>query len=209
MVSPGVYKIKTPNLVIRCYHILDAGLMKKSIDESIEHLKPWMPWAWDEPETFEQKVERIKKFRQKYDDNEDYTMGIFNAEETELMGGTGFHKRLPGNAMEIGYWVNVRHTNKGVITETVKALTQAGFEYWKLDLIEIHCDSRNSASARVPEKCGYTMHELRRGNMEDVYGARRDTMVWQMDSKTYQSTPFIKIPLQGFDLCGNQIDKRY
>ncbi len=55
----NAYKIETERLIIRCYEPKDAQKLKLAIDESIEHLSPWMPWAKNEPETIEQKVKSI------------------------------------------------------------------------------------------------------------------------------------------------------
>ena len=44
------YRIETDRLIIRCYNPEDADLLAKSIWESLEHLKPWMPWVHSEPE---------------------------------------------------------------------------------------------------------------------------------------------------------------
>jgi hypothetical protein len=47
---PGpAYRILTPRLVIRCWNPVDAPLLKEAVDSSIDHLKPFMPWAHQEP----------------------------------------------------------------------------------------------------------------------------------------------------------------
>ncbi len=201
------YKIATPRLVIRCYHAKgnDALLLKTSVDESIEHLKPWMPWAWNEPETLEAKEKRIKNFETEFDARIDYTMGVFNLTETELIGSCGLHTRLEHNAREIGYWVNVNHINKGYATEIVRALVWVGFEVEKLDRIEVRCDSNNKVSARVPEKCGFTFKEKLIANAKDVYGGDRDTMIWEMTSETYASKAEKKILVKAFAKDGEEI----
>ncbi|MES2731624.1 MAG: hypothetical protein V4714_07745 [Bacteroidota bacterium] len=45
-----VYRIETDRLVIRCYEPSDAEKLKNAITESLDHLRPWMPWAQNEPE---------------------------------------------------------------------------------------------------------------------------------------------------------------
>jgi RimJ/RimL family protein N-acetyltransferase len=201
------YKILTPRLIIRCYdpESGDALLLKTSIDQSLEHLKPWMPWAWNEPEPLEAKAERVKKFRKNFDSGTDYTLGVFNLTETELIGSCGLHTRLEYNAREIGYWLNVNHINKGYATEIVEALLQVGFGIEKLDRIEIRCDSNNKISARIPEKCGFTFKEILTGNIKDVFGSDRDTMIWEMTSKNYASKTENKFPVKAFDKEGKEI----
>jgi RimJ/RimL family protein N-acetyltransferase len=49
----NAYKIITERLIIRCYEPSDAESLKSAIDESLEHLLPWMPWTKNEPETID------------------------------------------------------------------------------------------------------------------------------------------------------------
>ena len=77
MIPPRAYKIITERLVIRCYAKSDAVMLKKSIDENLEDLKPWMPWAQNEPEPLEMKTERLKRFRDEFYEGKDFTFGVF------------------------------------------------------------------------------------------------------------------------------------
>jgi RimJ/RimL family protein N-acetyltransferase len=164
-----------------------------------------MPWAWNEPETLEAKAERIKQFKREFDGQIDYTLGVFNLMETELIGSCGLHTRLEHNAREIGYWVNIHHINKGYATEIVEALVRVGFEVEKLNRIEIRHDANNRISARMPEKCGFSFKEKLIANAKDVYGGDRDTIIWEMTASNYNSNPWEKIPVKAFDKEGKEI----
>ena len=87
------YRIETERLVIRCYEPEDAPLLKAAVDSSIEHLLPWMPWARFEPQSLDEKVELCRMFRGQFDLDENYVYAIFTPDETEQLGGSGFHKR--------------------------------------------------------------------------------------------------------------------
>ena len=58
--TKAAYRIVTERLVIRCWEPADAVLAKEAIDSSLEHLRPWMPWAHAEPTTLEQKVQLLR-----------------------------------------------------------------------------------------------------------------------------------------------------
>jgi len=103
------YRIESERLVIRCYNPTDALYLQKAIQESVEHLRPWMPWVKDEPEELKVKIERLRTFRASFDLSENYVYAVFDPNETELLGGTGLHPRVGSNAFEIGYWINVNH----------------------------------------------------------------------------------------------------
>ena len=100
MPNAKTYRIETERLVVRCYSPKDAPLLKASIDESLEHLRLWMPWAHDEPESLEKKTARLRKYRGQFDLGIDYTFGIFNEEEDTLIGSTGLHT-IAGQVPEI------------------------------------------------------------------------------------------------------------
>jgi len=68
------------------------------------------------------------------------------------------------------------------MTEAVRTLTTFGFETLKLARIEIRCDERNGASARVAEKAGFAMEGLFRKDARDPKGALRDTGIYAKTS---------------------------
>lgn len=64
--------------------------------------------------------------------------------------------RIGPGGLEIGYWVHVAHTGRGVATAAAAAITAAAFTLPGIDRVEIHHDVLNLASGRVPAKLGYT-----------------------------------------------------
>lgn len=199
------YRIETERLVVRCYKPEDASLLKIAIDENLQHLAPWMPWIKFEPETLEAKAERVQNFINRYKSGEDSTMAIFNKEETILIGSTGLHNRLAGNALEIGYWLHKDYTGLGLMIENVKALTKIAFEVEEVERLEIHCDDRNAASAAIPPKCGYHLRETLIGNAEDNEGNLRNTMVWEMMKDSYEASPSVALAVKAYDANGKHL----
>ncbi|WP_273444108.1 GNAT family N-acetyltransferase [Neolewinella agarilytica] len=191
---------------MRCYKPEDAALLKASIDESLEHLKPWMTWAMNEREDLEAKVNRMRKYRGQFDLGIDYVYGIFNPEETILIGSSGLHTGPGENAREIGYWINANHLNQGYATEVAKALTKVGFEIEELERIEIRCTSNNFRSQNVPKKLGYIHEATLRDRSLDSYGKKRDLMIWSMFREDYLNNPVKAIKVDVFDLVGNSIN---
>ena len=56
---------------------------------------------------------------------------------------------------EIGYFIDRDYQGKGIATEAVRQLEKVGFEKLDLQRIIILMDTRNLASERVAQKCGY------------------------------------------------------
>lgn len=124
-------------MVIRCWNPGDAQLLKPAIAASLDHLKPWIPWAYEEPESLQAKIERLRQFRGKFDLDQDFLYGIFNLDETQVIGGTGLHTRAGEGAREIGDWIHKDFINQGLATECSAALTQVAFEVDSVRRVEV------------------------------------------------------------------------
>ncbi|NHJ22912.1 MAG: N-acetyltransferase [Candidatus Lokiarchaeota archaeon] len=199
------YRIETGRLVIRCYNPKDAPLLQKSIQESVEHLRPWLPWVKTEPEELKVKIERLRMFRARFDLSENYIYGVFDPKETELIGGTGLHPRVGSNAFEIGYWVNMNHINKGYATEFSAALTKVAFEIENVNRVEIHCDPDNVSSAAIPKKLGFVYEATLRGRTETIDGTPSDSMIWSILREEYLKSPAVNAKILAYDAVGKLI----
>ncbi len=205
-IYPGpAYRIVTERLVIRCYNPSDAPLSSASIRESLDHLQPWMPWPSEEGAELQNQINLLRSFRSAFDSGENFTYGIFNADETQLLGGTGLHPRLGPGALEIGYWVHKDFINQGIATETAAALTKVAFEVNEVARVEIHCDSVNVRSAAVPRKLGYTLDATLRQRDQQEDGSFHDEMIWSILKVEYPSSPAASVKLQAFDAMGRCI----
>ncbi len=198
------YRIETKRLVVRCYNPSDAQMLADSVRENVEHLKPWMPWAHNEPEPFEEKVKRLHSFRGRFDLGEDFVYGIFNRDETRLLGGTGLHTRLGENELEIGYWIHKDFVNRGLVTESTAALVKVSFEIIHVHRIEIHCDPSNLGSAAVPRKLGFTHEGTLRAKTPFLDGWS-DSMIWGLLEGEYPNSPSVKAEITAFDAVGNAL----
>lgn len=199
------YRIVTQRTVLRCYSPADAELLDRSVRESLDHLRRWMPWAHAEPVQLQARMERLRAFRGQFDLDQDYVVGIFTPDESRLIGGTGMHPHIGPDALEIGYWVHVDEVGKGYATEAAAALTRAAFEVSGVRRLEIHCDPRNVASAAVPRKLGYTHEATLRARTATETGALRDQMVWSLFREDYPRTPSAAAELQAFDAAGRRV----
>lgn len=203
---PGpAYRIHTPRLLLRCWDPADAPRLKEAVDQSLDHLRDWMPWAHDEPQELQQKIERLRQFRGKFDLGQDFVYGIFSRDETRVLGSSGLHTRLGDGAREIGYWIHKDFINQGLATEAAAALTRVAFEIEKVRRVEIHCDPANVRSAAVPRKLGFT-HEATLRNRLPFTGDRLlDVMIWTLFAHVYPSTPAARAEIEAFDALGRRI----
>jgi RimJ/RimL family protein N-acetyltransferase len=199
------YRIETERLVLRCYHPTDAPLLAAAITTSVDSLRPWMPWARNEPKPVSEKVKLLRQFRGAFDLGHDFAYGVFNPTETEILGGTGLHPRIGPDAREIGYWIHVAHTGRGLATEMAAALTRVGFEVDKLHHIEIRCGTDNARSAAVARKLGYVHEATLRERFPLDEGVWRDTMIWSLMASEYPDSPAARVELRAFDAAGERL----
>lgn len=198
------YRIETERLVLRCWEPADAPLLKDALDSSLEHLRPFMDWANDEPEPVGAKAERLRAFRALFDTSESFILGIFDRSENEVLGGTGLHARIGPGGLEIGYWVRANATRQGIATEASAALTRVGFEVCEADRIEIRIEPRNEASFGIPRKLGFLEEATLRRRLPGFRGGPlRDVTIWTMFREDFD--PSLAPALRAFDALGRQL----
>ena len=202
-VSTPPYRLETDRLVVRCYDPRDAPLLKDAVDRSRDHLWPWMPWTPAEPEELQVVVDRLRSFRARFDADEDWIYGIFDRDESRVLGGTGLHPRGGPGSLEIGYWVAADAVRQGIATEATAVLTRAAFEHAGVDRVDVGADARNEASLGVGRKLGF--HEdgvLRRripGRPGEVHG---DMVLMTMLREELAGSPCTKYVYRAFDVTG-------
>jgi RimJ/RimL family protein N-acetyltransferase len=111
----------------------------------------------------------------------------------EACGGIGLHGGTDVyrfNA-EIGYWLSESHWGKGITTEAVQLLVKLGFDKYSWTRIYAGIFSKNEASMKVLENCGFK-HEAafkksvkKRGVYldEHIYSILKEDWVDQVKSK--------------------------
>jgi len=199
------YRIITARLVLRCWEPTDAPLITAALIESREHLMPWMPWAAEEPTEPAKRVTWLRKCRGEFDLEKDFIYGVFNLDESRVLGGTGLHTRLGEGAREIGYWIHVDFTHQGLATELSAALTRVAFEIDGVNRVEIHCDPGNVYSAAVPRKLGYTHEGTLRARSIGSDGLPSDLMIWTLFKEDYPNSPSASAQIEAYDAIGQRI----
>ena len=203
---PPPYRLETERLVIRCWEPRDAPLLKDALDSSLDHLRPWMPWAADEPQTLDEKVDLLRRFRGSFDLGDDFVYGIFSLDEREVVGGTGLHTRVGDGALEIGYWIRASQVGRGYAGEAAAALTRAAVRVCRVDRVEIRIDPANEKSLAVPRRLGFTEEAtLRRRLPSTSGGAPQDVVVFTLFADDLEASPCAGRPLAGYDALARAI----
>ena len=189
--------------VVRCWDPRDAPLLKNAVDSSLEHLREWMPWAYHEPQELDAKAALLRTFRGNFDLGQDFIYGIFSADETRVLGGTGLHTRVGDGAFEIGYWVRADAVRQGIATAVAGALTRVGIELAGADRIEIHVDVENEVSSRVPRRLGYREEGVLRRRLPTHDGSpQRDALIFSLFAEDLAGSPAADVVYAAFDCRG-------
>jgi RimJ/RimL family protein N-acetyltransferase len=139
-------------VTLRRHRADDLDAVFQAVTESLDHLRPWLPWAAGY--TRESAAGFLAKVAVDWTDGAEYNYAIIA--DGALAGGCGLMRRIGPGGLEIGYWVHRAWTRRGLATAASAALVQAAFRLPGVDRIEIVHDELNVASAGVPRKLGFT-----------------------------------------------------
>ncbi|MFJ9695450.1 GNAT family N-acetyltransferase [Kitasatospora sp. NPDC101183] len=131
------------------------------IEESLEHLRPWMPWVAEHgPETTR---EFVAGRAERWESGQEYTYAV--TLDGAIVGVCGLFRRedTPEDGREIGYWLHPSATGRGLMTRTVRAVVEEAFRLPGVAYVEVVHDTANHASGAVPERLGFAVHRTRVG----------------------------------------------
>lgn len=165
-------------MTLRRTSLADTDGLVEAVNASLEHLRPWMPWAQVAATT-----ESIGGFLAGADASWEartefqYLITAAEANSRVVLGCCGLHARLGVGALEIGYWVHVGHVRRGLASAAAATLTRAGLQLPGVSRMEIHCDPANSASAGVPQRLGYRLDRIET-RLPATSGETDALMIW-------------------------------
>ena len=180
------YRIETERLLIRCWSPEDAPVLRAALDESDQHLRPWIPWMKDEPKSLDESATWLRIKRANFDLGKDFWYAIFDKEERTLIGEIGLMTRAGPGAFEIGYWINKSCEGKGHASEATAVMIRVAFEIAKVERLEIYCAPEMKPASRSPGKWVFCTRRLLRGAIT----------IARVASTTRWSGPCLRIPAQ-------------
>jgi RimJ/RimL family protein N-acetyltransferase len=175
-------RLDTSSFTLRAWSVEDAGRLRATLEASDAHLRAWTPWVVDGRVPGITLENRLAQHADAFAAGTEWVYGMFSPDGAEVLGGCGLYPRVGPGAVEIGYWLSAAHTGRGLATEAAAVLTRLAFAAPAIDRVEIRCDPRNAASARVPHRLGYRVDKTAGGaNKEDTAGgAASGLMIWRV-----------------------------
>ncbi len=157
----------------------DVADLVTAVNTSLEHLRPWMPWA-QEPATAETMGAFVFTSQRHWEHGDDFGYTMRDGDGA-VVGGCGLHTRVGQGGLAIGYWVHVDHVGKGVATAAARALTHAALALPGLDRVQIHTDRANARSAAIPPRLGYVMVRVDH-RPPAAPGETGDLLIWEREN---------------------------
>ena len=179
-----------PCVRLRPYRPDDAAALWEAVQESREHLAPWMPWVDDYQEPDDAR-EFLVRARARWQLREDFGVAVIERESGRFLGGSGLHRmNWPLRTFEIGYWLGWGAEGHGFATEAVQLLARLAFDTLDANRVEIRMDTRNERSRRVAERLGFVLEGTLRRAAADVQGRPTNVHVFALLPEEYWRLPW-------------------
>src|SRR2546423_12706881 len=117
-------RMGTGDLLIRRWLVSDAEALERAIVDSAQHLRPWMAWMAEEPQTLEERRALIARWEREWAQGGDAYLGVFVA--GKVSGSCGLHRRPGPDVLGIGYWAHPALVRKGLATAGGPLLAETG-----------------------------------------------------------------------------------
>ncbi len=170
MFNDKIEILKTERLILR-------EIVKEDVNEIFEIFsdEDIAEYDWFEPiKDTNTALKFIQRYKEEFDGKEEITWGIALKETNKLIGICCLGDfELDSRRAEIGYDIKKTEWNKGYATESVKVITEYGFNKLNLNRIEAFITPGNDASVKVLKNLGYTQEGIVRerdwikGKLED------------------------------------------
>jgi RimJ/RimL family protein N-acetyltransferase len=176
---PGL-RIDADAVVLERWRAGDAAALLTAVSESVDHLRPWMAWA-AAPPTLASSDGFIVRSTEGFDAGTEFTYAIREPGRPAILGGCGLHGRRRAGVLEIGYWVHVAHTRRGLATAAAGALARSALALPHIARVEIHCDAANAASAGVARRLGFRLDRVDDDDDVRTPAQTGRSMIWALE----------------------------
>lgn len=178
--------IEGPRILLRRVAADDAPAITEAVLESLDTLRPWMPWAHSAtiPEDIRGWVARAQAAWPLRDSLE---MLIVERATGRLLGNAGL-PRLSWRvrSFEIGYWLRTSAEGHGYMREAVQLLTRVAFQRLGANRVEIRIDPSNERSLNVAKRLGFVFEGTLRNIGLDAHGRLLDRSVFSLTPEDYR-----------------------
>ena len=179
------HELRGIRVCLRPYAVGDGVAVQEAIEESRDHLRPWMAWT-DSRSTVQECETYVRQALARWLTQEDVTVGMWDCSTNRYVGGIWLYytdQRVP--AMAIGYWVRVSAQGQGYVTEAVTLLCKLAFITFTAQRVSIQCDATNTRSANIPRRLGFVHEATLRNQSRNTTGELTDQLIFALTRDDY------------------------
>lgn len=156
--EPLPLRIESERLVLRTYTLEDVEEVYRVVNETRDHLIPWLPWCRTGYTDMDVSTHEISTFimeMRKPMELARVIFGVFLKDTGELIGGSGIHDiRRDTASCETGYWIAQKHTRRGYGGEACRRTISWALQHQEhggmgFQRVRIYCSDQNEASTRL------------------------------------------------------------
>jgi RimJ/RimL family protein N-acetyltransferase len=152
-------ELHTPRLLLRPLRDDDAEALFGIFSDAAV-MRHWSSAPWTDPA---QARQRIAADAAGHAAGEHLALGIVRRDDGRLIGRCTLFDLWPScRRAQVGYILEAPAWGRGFAAEAVRALLRHGFEALDLNRVEADIDPRNTASARLLQRLGFTREGLLR-----------------------------------------------
>jgi len=166
---PGEYEL-------RRFREADAEALHTLIERNRVELAKWLSWA-QETSAYDTRA-YIARVHDGEQDGRRLQRAI--ACRGSIVGDVGLFVERENATAAIGYWLDLEHRGRGVITAAVRELARYGFAELTLHRIEIRTDVLNVASRAVAERLEFQLEGVLRESYRVAAERYSDDAVYSM-----------------------------
>ncbi|MEU8900407.1 GNAT family N-acetyltransferase [Nocardia sp. NPDC048505] len=146
--------VRCGGIELRRWRRSDEDTLHRIVNESLEHLRPWMGWVAQTGAHPRAAVRRsLAEAGAAWESGDAYGYAI--TAEARAIGSAGLRRGVEPGVWEIGYWVHPAHTGRGYGTDAAAALVDRAFALPDAERVQIWHYAANLASAVVPRRLGF------------------------------------------------------
>lgn len=131
----------------------DFELLFQLIEESLDHLRPWMPWAADHSR--QATAAFLAGCEPAWRSGQEYNWAI--SVDGRPRGSCSLFRTDDDRGREMGYWLHPNATGCGLATRAATAMTGEAFALPHVEYVQIVHDLANAASGAVPRRLGFAL----------------------------------------------------
>jgi ribosomal-protein-serine acetyltransferase len=173
----GAQSLALPgDYALRRFDERDADELHALIERNRDELAKWLSWA-QQPSASGTR-EYVASVLSGEAEGRRVQRAIVRREA--IVGDVGLFIARENATAAIGYWLDLEHRGRGVISAAVRQLARDGFERLALHRIEIRTDVLNAASRAVAERLGFQLDGVLRESYRVAADRYSDDAVYSL-----------------------------